>query len=140
MPSRRTAGAHALFDGHLTLSCLLRIKDRQEERLRRQITELTQQQQKTEHLCRQCREQRHELTQRLNQILTWSGTLPACELMEQKQTMNDLFQEEYGLAQQQRLLSQTQKRLQEQLSQLQAELVSIMKKKEKLRSLLNHEC
>ncbi|WP_448868770.1 hypothetical protein [Enterobacter ludwigii] len=122
------------------LNCLLRIKDRREDRLRRQITELTQQHQQTEQLDFQCQSRRKDLAQALNQLLLWSGTLPSHELMAQKQAMNNLFHEEYNLAQQQRLLADAQKRLQGQLRELQRELVSIMKKKEKLRSLLSDEC
>lgn len=140
MQSRRNAGANALFDGHLMLNCLLRVKDRREDRLRRQMTELTQQLQQTEQLDFECQTRRKNLAQALNQLLLWSGTLPSRELMAQKQAMNDLFHEEYGLAQQQRLLADAQKRLQGQLSELQRELVSVMKKKEKLRSLLSDEC
>ncbi|MFP2694237.1 hypothetical protein ACLETS_23935 [Enterobacter ludwigii] len=122
------------------LNCLLRIKDRREDRLRRQITELTQQHQQTEQVDFQCQSRRKDLAQALNQLLLWSGTLPSHELMAQKQAMNNLFHEEYNLAQQQRLLADAQKRLQGQLRELQRELVSIMKKKEKLRSLLSDEC
>lgn len=139
MQSRRTSGAHALFNGHLMLNCLLRIKDRREERLRRQMMELTQQRQQTEQLDFQCQTRRKDLAQALNQRLLWSGTLPSRELMAQKQAMNDLFHEEYCLAQQQRLLADAQNRLQGQLSELQRELVSVLKKKEKLRSLLSDE-
>lgn len=139
MQSRRTAGANALFDGHLMLNCLLRIKDRREDRLQRQMTELTLQRQQTEQLGFQCQSRRKELAQALNQHLLWSGTLPSGELMAQKQAMNNLFHEEYGLAQQQRLLADAQKRLQGQLSELQRKLVSVLKKKEKLRSLLSDE-
>lgn len=139
MQSRRTAGANALFNGHLILNCLLRIKDRREDRLRRQMMELTLQCQQTEQLDFQCHSRRKDLAQALNQHLLWSGTLPSRELMAQKQVMNDLFHEEYGLAQQQRLLADAQKRLQRQLSELQRELVSVLKKKEKLRSLLSDE-
>ncbi|ENP5941686.1 hypothetical protein ACDZ68_004062 [Salmonella enterica] len=121
------------------LNCLLRIKDRREDRLRRQVKELTQQLQQTEQLDFQCQTRRKDLAQALNQLLLWSGTLPSSELMAQKRAMNDLFHEEFGLAQQQRLLADAQKRLQEQLSKLQRELVSVMKKKEKLRSLLSDE-
>lgn len=121
------------------LKCLLRIKNRREDRLRRQMTELTQQRQQTEQLDFQCQTRRKDLMQALNQLLLWSGTLPSRELMAQKQAMNDLFHEEYNLAQQQCLLADAQKRLQGQLSELQRELVSVMKKKEKLRSLLSHE-
>ncbi|WP_447783561.1 hypothetical protein [Enterobacter asburiae] len=121
------------------LACLLKIKDRREDRLRRQMKALTQQLQQTEQLDFQCQTRRKDLSQALNQLLLWSGTLPSRELMAQKQAMNDLFHEEYGLAQQQRLLADAQKRLQEQLSKLQRELVSVMKKKEKLRSLLSDE-
>ena len=139
MQSRRTAGANALFDGHLMLNCLLRIKDRREDRLRRQMMELTLQRQQTEQLGFQCQSRRKDLAQALNQLLLWSGTLSSGELMAQKQAMNNLFHEEYGLAQQQRLLADAQKRLQGQLSELQRELVSVLKKKEKLRSLLSDE-
>ena len=121
------------------LNCLLRIKDRREDRLRRQMTELTQQRQQTEQLNFQCQSRRKDLAQALNQLLLWSGTLPSRELMEQKQAMNDLFHEEYSLAQQQRLLVDAQKRLQGQLTELQRELVSVLKEKEKLRSLLSDE-
>ena len=121
------------------LNCLLRIKDRREDRLRRQMTELTLQRQQTEQLGFQCQSRRKDLAQALNQLLLWSGTLPWGELMAQKQAMNNLFHEEYGLAQQQRLLADAQKRLQGQLSELQRELVSVLKKKEKLRSLLSDE-
>lgn len=140
MRSRRTADTNALFDGHMMLSCLLRIKERREERLRRQMTKVMQQQQRAEQLCLRCKARRSELAQTLNQILTWSGTLLSSELIEQKQVMNDLFHEEYRLSQQHILLSDTQNMLQEQLSQLQQDLIIIMKKKEKLRILLNHEC
>lgn len=139
MQSRRAAGANALFDGHLMLNCLLRIKDRREDRLRRHMTELTLQRQQTEQLSVQCQSRRKDLAQALNQLLLWSGTLPSRELMAQKQAMNNLFHEEYGLSQQQRLLADAQKRLQGQLSDLQRELMSVLKKKEKLRSLLNDE-
>lgn len=122
------------------LNCLLRIKDHREDRLRRQMTELSKQLQQTEQLDFQCKTRRKDLAQGLNQLFLWSGTLPSRELMAQKQAMNDLFYEEYGLAQQQRLLADAQKRLQGQLSELQRELVSVMKKKEKLRSLLSDEC
>ncbi|WP_392336391.1 hypothetical protein [Pantoea stewartii] len=111
------------------LNCLLRIKDRREHRLLRQMTELTLQLQQTEQLCFQCQSRRKDLIQALNQLLLWSGTLPSGELMAQKQAMNNLFHEEYGLAQQQRLLADAQKRLQGQLSELQRELVSVLKKK-----------
>jgi hypothetical protein len=121
------------------LNCLLRIKDRREDRLRRQMTELTLQRQQTEQLSVQCESRRKDLAQALNQLLLWSGTLPSRELMAQKQAMNNLFHEEYGLAQQQRLLADAQKRLQGKLSDLQRELMSVLKKKEKLRSLLNDE-
>ncbi|EHM45816.1 hypothetical protein [Yokenella regensburgei] len=121
------------------LNCLLRIKDRREDRLRRQMTELTLQRQQTEQLGFQCQSRRKDLAQALNQLLLWSGTLSSGELMAQKQAMNNLFHEEYGLAQQQRLLADAQKRLQGQLSELQRELVSVLKKKEKLRSLLSDE-
>ncbi|HDF2343668.1 TPA: hypothetical protein PC598_003286 [Morganella morganii] len=121
------------------LNCLLRIKDRRGERLRRQIKELDQQRQQTELLDFQCQSCRHDLMQKLNQLLLWSGTLSAGELMMQKQVMHDLFHEEYDLAQQQRLLADEQKQLLEKLSGLQQALVSVMKKKEKLRSLLSNE-
>lgn len=111
------------------LNCLLRIKDRREDRLRRQMTELTLQRQQTEQLGFQCQSRRKDLAQALNQLLLWSGTLSSGELMAQKQAMNNLFHEEYGLAQQQRLLADAQKRLQGQLSELQRELVSVLKKK-----------
>lgn len=139
MQSRRSAGANALFDAHLMLNCLLRIKDRREDSLRRQMTELTLQRQQTEQLSFQCQSRRKNLAQALNHLLLWSGTLASRELMAQKQAMNNLFHEEYGLAQQQRLLADAQKRLQEQLSDLQRELMSVLKKKEKLRSLLSDE-
>lgn len=139
MQSRRTTGTNALFDGHLMLNCLFRIKERREERLLRQMTELTQQLQQTEQLYFQCRSRRKGLAQALNQLLLWSGTLPSGELMVQKQAMNNLYHEEYGLAQQQRLLADALKRLQGQLSEMQQQLVSVMKKKEKLRSLLSDE-
>lgn len=121
------------------LNCLLRIKDRREDRLRRKIAELKQQRQQAEQLNFQYQNRRKELSQALSQHLIWSGTLPSRELMAQKQLMNSLFHEEYGLAQQQRLLADAQKRLQGQLSELQRELVSVLKKKEKLRSLLSDE-
>ncbi len=121
------------------LNCLLRIKDRREERLRRQMKELDQQRQQTELLDFQCQSGRHDLMQKLNQLLLWSGTLSAGELMEQKQVMHDLFHEEYDLAQQQQQLADEQKRLREKLCRLQQMLVSVMKKKEKLRSLLSNE-
>lgn len=121
------------------LNCLFRIKERREERLLRQMTELTQQLQQTEQLYFQCRSRRKGLAQALNQLLLWSGTLPSGELMVQKQAMNNLYHEEYGLAQQQRLLADALKRLQGQLSEMQQQLVSVMKKKEKLRSLLSDE-
>lgn len=121
------------------LNSLLRIEVRREDRLRRKITGLTQQLQQTEQLDFQCQTRRKDLTLTLNQLLLWSGTLLSCEFMAQKQAMNNLFHEEYGLAQQQRLLADAQKRFQGQLSELQRELVSVLKKKEKLRSLLNNE-
>ncbi|HBH7053573.1 TPA: hypothetical protein KV183_003057 [Morganella morganii] len=121
------------------LNCLLRIKDRREERLRRQMKELDQQRQQTELLDFQYQSGRHDLMQKLNQLLLWSGTLSAGELMEQKQIMHDLFHEEYDLAQQQQQLADEQKRLREKISGLQQMLVSVMKKKEKLRSLLSNE-
>lgn len=121
------------------LNCLLRIKDRREERLRRQMKELDQQRQQTELLDFQYQSGRHDLMQKLNQLLLWSGTLSAGELMEQKQVMHDLFHEEYDLAQQQQRLADEQKRLWEKLCRLQQMLVSVMKKKEKLRSLLSNE-
>lgn len=139
MRSRRTAGTNALSDRHLILNCLLRIKDRREERLQRQMKELDQQRQQTELLGFQCQSGRHDLMQKLNQLLLWSGTLSAGELMEQKQVMHDLFHEEYDLAQQQQQLADEQKRLREKISGLQQMLVSVMKKKEKLRSLLSNE-
>lgn len=139
MQYRRTASANVLFDGHLMLNSLLRIEARREDRLRRQITGLTQQCQQTEQLDFQCQSRRKDLALALNQLLLWSGTLPSREFMAQKQAMNNLFHEEYGLAQQQRLLADAQKRLQGQLSELQRELVNVLKKKEKLRSLLNNE-
>lgn len=121
------------------LNYLLRIKDRREDRLRRQMKELTLQCQQTEQLRFQCQSRRKELAQTLNQHLLWSGTLPSGELMAQKQAMNNLFHEEYALAQQQRLIADARKRLQGQLSELQRKLVSVLKKKEKLRSLLRDE-
>lgn len=121
------------------LNCLLRIKDRREERLRRQMKELDQQRQQTELLDFQYQSGRHDLMQKLNQLLLWSGTLSAGELMEQKQVMHDLFHEEYDLAQQQQQLADEQKQLREKISRLQQMLVSVMKKKEKLRSLLSNE-
>lgn len=121
------------------LNCLLRIKDRREERLRRQMKELDQQRQQTELLDFQYQSGRHDLMQKLNQLLLWSGTLSAGELMEQKQIMHDLFHEEYDLAQQQQQLADEQERLREKISGLQQMLVIVMKKKEKLRSLLSNE-
>lgn len=139
MQSRRTSSANAFFNGHLMLNSLLKIENRRENRLRRKITDLTQQCQQTEQLNFQFQTRRKDLALTLNQILLWSGTLPSREFMAQKQTMNNLFHEEYSLAQQLRLLTDAQKRLQGQLRELQQELVSVMKKKEKLRSLLNDE-
>lgn len=121
-------------------NCLLKIKDRREDRLRRQITELTRQYQQAEQHCFQCRSRREALAQTLEQHLFWSGTLPVGKLMEKKQVMNRLFNEEQDLAQQMSLLADTQNQLQARISQLKREQVSIMKKKEKLRSLLNDEC
>ncbi|MGL5701167.1 MAG: hypothetical protein ACRCYL_18480 [Kluyvera sp.] len=122
------------------LDCLFKIKGRREDRLRRQMREVTHLHQQAEQQRLQCQAQRDELTQKLFLALSWSGTLTAGELMMQKQTMNNLFREECSVAQQQRSLADTQRRLQEQLNQLRCELVKIMKKKEKLRSLLNDEC
>ena len=140
MQSRRTAATATLSDGQLMLHCLLKIKDRREDRLRRQMAELTRQAMQTEVMQHKCQAQRAELTQLLNQILTWSGTLTASALMEQKQKMGRLFHEEHGLALQQRSLLETQKRLQERLSMLHQELIIVMKKKEKLKGLLNDDC
>ncbi|NLS55329.1 hypothetical protein GJ675_17050 [Hafnia alvei] len=122
------------------LHCLLKIKDRREDRLRRQMAELTRQRVQTEVMQRKCQARRDELMQLLNQILTWSGTLLANALMEQKQTMGGLFHEEHSLALQQRSLLDAQKRLQERLNVLHQELIIVMKKKEKLKELLSNEC
>ncbi|MDH0354253.1 hypothetical protein [Morganella sp. GD04133] len=103
------------------------------------MKELDQQRQQTELLDFQYQSGRHDLMQKLNQLLLWSGTLSAGELMEQKQIMHDLFHEEYDLAQQQQQLADEQERLREKISGLQQMLVSVMKKKEKLRSLLSNE-
>lgn len=139
MQSRRTAGSATLSDGQLMLRCLLKIKDRREDRLRRKMAEITRQQMQTEVLQTQCQMQRTELTEQLNQILTWSGTLLASDLITQKKRMGRLFHDEHCLAQQQCSLSELQKRLLDRLSELQRELVIIMKKKEKLRGLLTNE-
>lgn len=121
------------------LHCLLRIKDRREERLRRQMKELNHQLQQMEQLDFQYQTYRNNLIKKRNQLLFWSGTLSAYELMAQKQVMHDLFHEECDLAQRQRLLADGQKQLLGKLSGLKQALVSVMKKKEKLRSLLINE-
>ncbi|WP_261369253.1 hypothetical protein [Yersinia mollaretii] len=104
------------------------------------MVELTHQRMQTEIMQHKCQAKRTELTQLINQILTWSGTLPANTLMEQKQKMGELFHEEHSLALQQRSLVDTQKRLQRRLNALHQELILVMKKKEKLKGLLNNEC
>ncbi|CNL66091.1 type III secretion system protein SsaO [Yersinia aldovae] len=139
MQYRRTAATATLSDGQLMLHCLLKIKERREDRLRRQMAELTRQHMQTEVMQNQCQVRRTELAQLQNQLLTWSGTLPANELLEQKQKMGSLFHEVHSMAMQQCTLSDTQKQLQQRLDVLHQELIIIMKKKEKIRGLLNNE-
>ncbi|OSN10898.1 hypothetical protein AU512_05770 [Lonsdalea iberica] len=139
MRSRRTAEAAALFDQRLTLNRLLQIKHRREQRQRRQMAEVTRRITQTEAMCEQCQQRRSQVVQQLGQILNWSGTLSAWELMEQKQKMGRLFHEEIVLARQQRLLSDQKTELQNQRDELHCELSVTLKKVEKLRSLLNDE-
>ncbi len=139
MQSRRTAATTTLSDGQVMLHCLLKIKERREDRLHRQMAELTRQHMQMEVMQNQSRARCAELAQLQNQILTWSGTLQAKELVEQKQKMGSLFHETHSLALQQRSLLDRQKQLQNRLDVLHQELVVIMKKKEKIRGLLNNE-
>jgi len=117
----------------------MNIKKRRENRLRRQIAELTQQHKQLDVNQRQCRDRRTELFQMLNQILSWSGILHAHELLAQKQRMSILFHEEHNLAQQQRYLSDSQQQLQERLTSLHGELLIILKNKEIIKEILNGE-
>lgn|SRR5471032_99619 len=139
MQRRRTAAQATRSDGRLTLRCLLKIKDRREDRVRRQMAELSGQQRQIEAEQQQCQVRRTELASALNHLLTWSGTLLASALLAQKQKMNGLFHQEYHLALKQRSLLDRQKNVQARWDGLHRELLVVMKKKEKLRSLLNNE-
>ena len=139
MRHRNVVGTTAPSDRELKLRALLRIKDRREDRLRRQILLFTRQLQHTEDAHRQSQE-RHDMRKNaLQQMLSWSGTLSVNELMMQKQKMSELCTEVHHLSQRLQMLAATQKRLQEKITQLRQERVSVMRKKEKLRSLLADE-
>ncbi|MFP1909677.1 hypothetical protein [Lonsdalea quercina] len=121
------------------MSRLLQIKHRREQRQRRQMAEISRRMTQTEVMREQCQQRRSQVLQLLSQILNWSGTLSARELMEQKQKMGRLFHEEIDLARQQRVLSDQKAELQKQRDELHCELSVTLKKVEKLRSLLNDE-
>jgi len=103
------------------------------------MAELSGQQRQIEAEQQQCQVRRTELASALNHLLTWSGTLLASALLAQKQKMNGLFHQEYHLALKQRSLLDRQKNVQARWDGLHRELLVVMKKKEKLRSLLNNE-
>lgn len=139
MPNRRTAAQHAHADGELMLNDLLRVKDHREARLRRQMMQFKRQQAQIENDIMVCRSHRDEVTQQLQGWLGWSGVLVSHKLLDHKQAMQGLHHQQQELVQHQQTLRQTRSQLQAEQDRLRQSLLLVMRKKEKLRSLLNDE-
>lgn len=139
MPRRGAAGKTASSDVQLMMRCLLKIKDRRETQLRKQIAALEHRQHKLADEQQYCQLCRVEVVTKLIELLTWQG-IQACEkLLAKKQQMGELFNRERELATQQRRLHSSRQQLESQQENLQKELTIILKKKEKIRVILADE-
>ncbi|WP_253376725.1 hypothetical protein [unidentified bacterial endosymbiont] len=139
MRTRSIAAQNATTDRQLILLSILKVKEHSEDKLRRQLTELIKTQQTLEVSKANCAEIRAGLRHTLGQMLAWSGTLPASLLQQKKGQMNQLFHHENVLAAQERLLSDEIKKVQAHQATLQQNVIILLKKKEKIRSLLRGE-
>lgn len=137
---RRVAAQHAQPDEKVMLHDLLRIKTHRETVLRRQLMHLTREQDDIEIKRLACQTRRTELAQRHQCWLAWSGVASSSELLQRKCALEAMFEKDQALRQDQASLLETQSNLRTAQNKLQQQLMVVMKKKEKLRSLLNDEC
>lgn len=136
MPSRRFASHAAQSDGTVILGDLLRVKTHREERLRRQIMRVKREQHAIEDKLVACGSLRAELTQSHQHWLGWSGEAMGHQLQSHKHRMASVFDQYQSLLQYQRALHAERDRLGELQALLRQQLLSVMKKKEKMRGLL----
>lgn len=139
MPRRRTVEKPAPTSQQLMLRCLLKIKDRREDQLRSQLVMLERQQQQLLGEQQDNQRRREALMEKLADLLAWQGILASGKLLNKKQRMGELFNQERKLATQQQALLSALQQLENQQKERRSELFSMMKNKEKIRMILADE-
>lgn len=137
MSSRRSVATARDADRTLMLRDLLSIKQRRETSLRRQIAQQNSQLRQLEQdMCR-CSASRALLAEKRYAWLAWSGTRMSDELLEYKQTLMKLHEDDQQWIARQQTLSDEQCAIVASQNGVREALHIVMKKKEKLYSLLN---
>ncbi|MCW2486837.1 hypothetical protein J5069_13135 [Candidatus Symbiopectobacterium sp. NZEC127] len=136
--SSRSVTATAKCAGHaMTLRALLAIKQRREIALRRQLAQQRSQLRQLEQDIYTCSTHRALLAEKRNAWLGWSGTRISDELLAHKQTLMALRDEDQQWMANQIALSEEQRAVLAQQYAIRQALNVVMKKKEKLHSVLN---
>ncbi len=137
MSSRSVIATAKCAGNTLMLLALLDIKQRREIALRRQLVlQRSQLQQLEQDMCT-CATHRTLLAEKRNAWLAWSGTRISDELLAHKQTLMTLRDEDLQLLANQMALSDEQRAVLLQQDAVRQALNVVMKKKEKLHSVLN---
>lgn len=121
----------------MMLRALLAIKQRREIALRRQLAHQRSQLQQLEQDMCTCSTHRALLAEQRNAWLVWSGTRISNELLAHKQTLMVLRAEDQRWMANQLALSEEQHTVVAQQDAVRQALHVVMKKKEKLHSVLN---
>lgn len=119
------------------LQILLAIKQCREIALRRQLVQQRSQLQQLEQDMCTCSAHRTLLAEKRNAWLAWSGTRIGDEMLAHKQTLMTLRNEDQQLMANQMALSDEQRAVLAQQDVVRQALNVVMKKKEKLHSVLN---